>query len=133
MAGKKLILMCLAVAGGIGPLAARADSHAVNVERIGYYKSAARDRVMSFCADGYISQDRAAAVFAGVDHTAGALTLAVIYPCPDVAAPADGVTLARSLGDAMALVASPPFDQWQWRLQVNPVGDRTISARETSR
>lgn len=100
---------------------------AAPIDRAGYFKSEDNDRVQAFCASGPVDRAAADRAFSQVSHTDGRITLAVIYDCEAVAAPQDRLTLAGDLQAALALVASPPFDAWQWRLQINPAGQRTVS------
>jgi hypothetical protein len=96
----------------------------------GYFKSADNDRVQAFCVQGPLSASDADAVFARVSHTPGKVTLAVIYECSGSTGPQDRLTQAADLAEAMAVVSSGVFSEWDWRLQVNPAGQRRISGRE---
>jgi hypothetical protein len=95
----------------------------------GYFKSDDRNRIKAVRADAS-DRTEAEAILERHDFwTEGRITAAYLFPS-DAAMPGDELTQAGTFGDAVALFASPPFDEWSWRLWINPRGEREIEARE---
>ena len=111
------VVVAVAVSGGGSGL-----------ERTGYFKDDARFRVMAFRAEGPLDRAAAEAALAGVMHSTGAHTWAVIYQ-PGARDPGHLLTSAASRSDALDLIMAPPFDGWAWYLSIRHDGLRSLKPR----
>jgi len=96
------------------------------VERVGYFKSPDRDRVVAFQAAAPLDAAAARAALEAAPFTAGRVFAGVIYP-PGTPAPGGVLTAAPSLPAALAMVGED-FPGWSYRLRRNPAGVVTFDA-----
>jgi hypothetical protein len=99
------------------------------IERVGYFKSEGRDRVMVFRSARKLTEDEVRALFDRQMQTAGRLFRGVVYS-GNAAAAAGGLTQASSLAQALPLTTNPPFDAWDWMYHVNPAGLVTVTPND---
>lgn len=95
------------------------------VRAAGYFKSDSRDRVRAFESGRKLTGEEARAFFDRVTVTEGTVTRLVIYSA-GATVPYDALTFAPSLRHALELTVIPPFDGWDWRMQINPAGQRSV-------
>lgn len=101
------------------------ETASADVTQVGYFKSAENDRVMAFRSDAPLTQEDAEAVVAAQVFTAGRLGRVVFYSGADTPVPGDALTLAETLGAALEITATAPYDGWDWSLSINPAGARS--------
>jgi len=97
------------------------------VEQVGYFKGEDRDRVLAYRAARDLTEAEARDLMARLPWTAGRIPVAAISTADPV--PQDILTLHSTQAEAIALTANPPFDHWQWRMWINPAGDRTLTGQ----
>ncbi|MGX0901456.1 hypothetical protein ACSSV8_000010 [Roseovarius sp. MBR-79] len=98
------------------------------VEQTGYFKDDDRYRVMAFRAEEHLDQSAAEAALAGVMHSPGSTTWAVIYG-PEARDPGLLLTTEKSRAAAVEMIMSPPFDGWDWYLTIRHDGLRSLKPR----
>jgi len=98
------------------------------IERTGYFKDDERYRVMAFRSDVALDRAAAEAALAGVMHSTGAATWAVIYG-PGAREPGHLLTNEESRAAALEMIMSPPFDGWSWYLTIRHDGQRILKSR----
>lgn len=117
-----------AISIGPSPEVAQGQLQEVQIDQIGYFKNDRADRVFVYCVSRDLPEAQARDHLASVPSTAGRMTLAVVKNCGDVVPNGDVVTLAPSLQAAMQAISMGAWSDWQWRLRVNPAGERTVDA-----
>lgn len=125
---KKVFSILLVLAVAVVIYSSVSDSPSANYEMNGYFKSSANARVVAYEALAPVDKVLAQQILSNAASTAGAPTLAVIYVSDP--APGDRLTLQGSFVDASQVIYSPPFNNWKWRLRINPAGQRTIDKQE---
>ncbi|WP_424980716.1 hypothetical protein [Leisingera sp. S232] len=116
----KLAVLCVGAVAAAGALAL-AGGGAAKPERVGYFKSAAGNRVMAYVAPDGMTEKQARDTLSGLMHTPGRLTFAVIYE-PGRKHPGSRLTGASDYFTAAAMLDQPPFDNWTWGAVVNIAG-----------
>jgi len=122
---KNVIGLCLAAVAAASIFALSWAGETPGADRVGYFKSPDRDRVMAYQATGPMIAAQAREILEAAPSTSGRGTLAVMYRADD-SAPGGQLTTASSLAAALRMVAEPPFDDWAWRMRINPAGRRTF-------
>lgn len=102
-------------------LALAAPALAGAAERVAYFKSEDRARVIAY--QGAEGEAEARAILERATVTEGRAALLLFYP-PEAEAPGDALTLAPDLAAAMRVAAG--FPDWRYRLRINPAGMRTF-------
>lgn len=95
-----------------------------SAKQTGYFKSDARDRVIAYHSEAALGEADARAILDAAPATAGRVTAILIYE-GRASGPGDRLTTSADLTAALRLVGSPPYDNWTWRLRINPAGQRT--------
>jgi hypothetical protein len=85
-----------------------------DISQVGYFKSGPRDRIFTFAFGSATTAGEIRAHAAKLAHTAGHMTAAYYYPAGS-RIPADGVTLARDLFQANAvLYDNAAMSSWRY-------------------
>lgn len=101
------------------------------IDQVGYYKAANRDRVMSFHSDEKLTLAEICALWQRLPYTRGTLFRGVAYSGENPA-PADALTFALDLRRALVVTITPPFDKSDWMFMVNPAGQRSFLGGEAT-
>lgn len=92
-----------------------------DMERVGYFKSDDRNRVMAYVAADGMSEVDAHTFLSSVMHTDGKLTFAVVYT--DDRHPGHTLTGAPDYLTAVDILEQPQFDGWSWGVVITPRGE----------
>ncbi|WP_273281044.1 hypothetical protein [Pseudooceanicola atlanticus] len=105
------------------------EDGAAPFQEVGYFKSDEGDRVFAYQTAEPVDRGGAERILDGAMNTPGRATRAAIYSGVDNPGPGEELTLAENLEEALIIISTPPHDDWDWLLVVNPAGERSIRSQ----